>query len=81
MATTIGMGLNALDVSAMKALYWSAVVNGVVAVPVIAAMMMMTNDARVMGQFKVGGWLRILGWLTAGSMALAVAVMAAGWFS
>jgi hypothetical protein len=48
-------------------------------VPVIVAMMLMTADQRVMGGFKVPGSLRILGWLTAGAMGLAVLTMAATW--
>ena len=78
-ATFVGMALNVLNVSPIAALYWSAVINGVVAVPVIVAMMLMTADQRVMGGFKVPGSLRILGWLTAGAMGLAVLTMAATW--
>ena len=80
-ATFIGMGLNVFNVSPIAALYWSAVINGVVAVPVIVAMMLMTADERVMGAFKVSGPLRILGWLTAGAMGLAVLTMVATWLS
>ncbi len=45
----------------IRALYWSAVVNGVVAVPVMAVRMVMTGERRVMGRFVVAGWLRWLG--------------------
>ena len=78
-ATFVGMALNVLNVSPIVALYWSAVINGVVAVPVIVAMMLMTADPRVMGGFQVPGSLRILGWLTAGAMGLAVLTMVATW--
>jgi NRAMP (natural resistance-associated macrophage protein)-like metal ion transporter len=76
-ATLIGMALNVLEVSPIRALYWSAVINGVVAVPVIAAMMLMTDDPRVMGEFTISGKLRLLGWATALAMGLAVLAMAA----
>jgi Mn2+/Fe2+ NRAMP family transporter len=76
-ATLIGMGLNLLDVNPIKALYWSAILNGVVAVPVIVAMMLMTSDRRLMGRFRISGTLRTLGWITAAAMGLAVVGMLA----
>ncbi len=75
-ATLVGTILNLLNINPIKALYWSAIINGVVAVPVIACMMVMTADRRIMGQFTIGGTLRILGWVTAVAMAAAVAGMA-----
>ena len=66
-------------VSPIAALYWSAVINGVVAVPVIVAMMLMTADQRVMEGFKIPWPLRFLGRATAGAMGLAVLTMAATW--
>ena len=78
-ATFVGMAINILNVSPIAALYWSAVINGVVAVPVIVAMMLMTADQRVMEGFKIPWPLRFLGWATAGAMGLAVLTMAATW--
>src|SRR4029453_16836506 len=46
----------------LKALYWTAVINGVVAVPVMTIMMLMTAQPRIMGKFTISGWLRWLGW-------------------
>jgi NRAMP (natural resistance-associated macrophage protein)-like metal ion transporter len=80
-ATIVGMALNVLKVSPIAALYWSAVVNGVVAVPVIVAMMLMTADRRIMGEFTISGPLRTLGWITALAMGLAVLAMVATWVS
>jgi Mn2+/Fe2+ NRAMP family transporter len=42
----------------IKALHWSAVVNGIVAVPVMTVTMMMTAQRKVMGKFVIIGWLR-----------------------
>src|SRR4029079_16247382 len=67
-ATLVGMAINIFNISPIVALYWSAVINGVVAVPVIVAMMLMTADQRVMGELRVSGTLRILGWATAVAM-------------
>jgi len=56
----------------IKALYWSAVINGVVAVPVMAVMMVMTGDRQVMGRFTVRGPLRVVGWIATACMAASV---------
>ncbi len=54
-ANACGHHSNLLNINPIKALYWSAIINGVVAVPVIACMMVMTADRRIMGQFTIGG--------------------------
>lgn len=63
------------SVNPIKALYYSAVVNGLVAVPVIAMMMLITANEKVMGRFTIRGWLKILGWSTALLMAVAGVAM------
>ena len=75
-ATLIGMVLNIFKVDPITALYWSAVINGVVAVPMIVSMMMMTADQRIMGRFTIYGPLRALGWVTVTAMGMAVLGMA-----
>src|SRR5262249_38212961 len=57
-ATVLGVMITLSPINPIKALYWSAVVNGVVAVPVMTIMMFMTAQRRVMGEFVIGGWLR-----------------------
>jgi Mn2+/Fe2+ NRAMP family transporter len=76
-ATAIGIAINLAGVDPIRALYWSAVINGVVAVPVLALMMLMASRRRVMGEFTIGRPLRIVGWAATAIMALAVAAMAA----
>ena len=61
----------------MKALYWSAVINGVVAVPIMAAMMILAGKPAVMGPLTVRRKTRFLGWGAVAVMAGAVAMM--GW--
>jgi len=75
-ATAIGMILNFTPINPIKALYWSAVLNGVVAVPVMAIMMLLTSRKEVMGEFTVRGPLRWLGWLATALMGGAVLAMA-----
>jgi NRAMP (natural resistance-associated macrophage protein)-like metal ion transporter len=70
-AFLLGALLNFTPLDPIKALFWSAVVNGVVAVPVMAMMMMLATRKAVMGQFTVGPILNGFGWLATGVMALA----------
>ncbi|MBZ6075896.1 NRAMP family divalent metal transporter [Microvirga puerhi] len=74
-ATLLGMTLDFTPINPIKALYWSAVINGIVAVPVMAIMMLLSARADVMGAFAVGGWLKGLGWVATAAMALAAVAM------
>ena len=74
-ATMIGVLINFSPINPIRALYWSAVINGVVAVPVIAMMMVMTANPRVMGKFVVRGPLWVTGWITFAVMAAAIVGM------
>jgi NRAMP (natural resistance-associated macrophage protein)-like metal ion transporter len=78
-ATLIGVFINFLDIDPIKALFWSAVLNGIVAVPLMAVLMVMASQPRVMGPFILPRPLRAMGWLTTGVMAVAVAAMFAMW--
>lgn len=76
-ATMLGVALNFAPVNPIQALFWSAVVNGVVAVPIMVIMMLMSTDKRIMGEQVIGGWLLGLGWLSTGVMALCAVGMGA----
>lgn len=75
-ATLIGAGINATAINPIEALYWAAVINGVVSVPVMAMMMLMAGRRDVMGRFIISGPLKLLGWLATLLMAAAVLAMA-----
>jgi NRAMP (natural resistance-associated macrophage protein)-like metal ion transporter len=75
-ATLIGVLINFSSIDPIKALYWSAVINGVVAVPVMAVMMLMAANPKVMGEFAVPRTMRFIGWGATLVMALAVVGMA-----
>lgn len=78
-ATLLGIGIDWAPIDPMRALFWSAVVNGIVAVPMMVAMMVVAARADVMGPFRAGPGLRILGWIATLVMAAAaVAMLAAG---
>jgi NRAMP (natural resistance-associated macrophage protein)-like metal ion transporter len=76
-ATFVGMIMNFTPVDPIRALYWSAVINGVVAVPVMAIMMWLAAAPKVMGEFAVTGWVKALGWAATAVMTVAVLAMLA----
>jgi NRAMP (natural resistance-associated macrophage protein)-like metal ion transporter len=77
--TIIGIGINFIDIDPIKALFWSAVVNGIVAVPLMVVMMVMTMQPKIMGRFTLPRPLQIVGWLSTGVMAVTVAAMFVTW--
>ena len=79
LATLGGVALDFSPIDPIRALFWSAVVNGVIAVPIMVVMMLLADDAKVMGRFTVKRRLKALGWLATGTMAAAVAAMFATW--
>ncbi|MBV8472171.1 MAG: divalent metal cation transporter, partial [Hyphomicrobiales bacterium] len=78
-ATLVGVALNFVSLDPIKALFWSAVVNGVTAVPIMVMIMLMGSRASVMRQFTLGPWLRTLGWLATAAMAAAAVGMFLTW--
>ena len=74
-ATLGGVALDFSPIDPIKALFWSAVVNGVIAVPIMVVMMLLADDPRVMGAFTVTRRLKALGWLATWTMAAAVVAM------
>ena len=75
-ATLIGSAISFTPIDPIKALFWSAVINGIVAVPVMAMMMLMASNKKMMGKFVITGPLRLMGWLSTAVMAAAAGVMA-----
>ena len=75
LATLGGVALGFTSLDPIKALYWSAVINGVTSAPVMVLAMTMASDTRVMGKFVVRGKLRAIGWLATLLMLGAVCVM------
>jgi Mn2+/Fe2+ NRAMP family transporter len=74
-ATGIGALMNFTPIDPIEALYWAAVINGVVAVPVMAVMMLMAQSKSIMGVFTIVGSLKVFGWIATAVMAAAVAAM------
>ena len=78
-ATILGVALNFTSIDPIKALFWSAVINGVVAVPIMAVMMLMAMRVDIMGPFVITRRLTVLGWLATATMAIVVLAMFATW--
>jgi Mn2+/Fe2+ NRAMP family transporter len=74
-ATLGGVALNFTSINPIQALFWSAVINGVIAVPIMAVMMILGSQRRVLGDFVIRSRLRWLGWLATAIMAAAVIAM------
>jgi NRAMP (natural resistance-associated macrophage protein)-like metal ion transporter len=85
-ATLVGLAINFpvvqkfTHLTPIKALFWSAVINGLVSVPLMAVIMLMVRNTALMGKFRVTSrWLRITGWLATLTMATAVIGMVLTW--
>jgi NRAMP (natural resistance-associated macrophage protein)-like metal ion transporter len=75
----LGVVLNFSPIDPIKALYWSAVLNGVAAVPVMVAMMLLTMRRSIMAGFTLPLSLQIMGWLATATMAATVVAMGWSW--
>lgn len=78
-STAVGLGLNYSALDPVKALFWSAVVYGVVAVPLMIMIMLVASRESTMGKFVIPLGLRIGGWLATAVMLLAAGGMFATW--
>ena len=78
-ASVAGIALNLTPLDPIKALYWSAVINGVAAVPLMIVMMLMGSRRKVMGKFTMPWPLKIFGRLATAAMAAAAIVMFVTW--
>ena len=78
-ATLVGAALNFTPIDPIKALFWSAVINGVIAAPVMAMIVLMASNERVMGEFVLSRGLKALGWIGTAVMVAAAFGLIATW--
>jgi NRAMP (natural resistance-associated macrophage protein)-like metal ion transporter len=76
-ATVLGMLVNFSPLDPIKALFWSAVINGLAAPPVMAMIMLVAGNGAAMGHFRIRGPLAAIGWLATAAMAAAAVAMLA----
>ena len=74
-ATGIGTGLSVLNIDPIKALVWSAVVNGVISVPIMVVLMLIGQSEQLMGRYTISNRHRFFGWAATIVMSIAVVVM------
>jgi NRAMP (natural resistance-associated macrophage protein)-like metal ion transporter len=74
-AVLAGLSIEFTPIDPFKALFWSAVINGVVAVPLLVVINLLASNRKVMGRFVASRGIRILGWITAAVMGLSAAAM------
>ena len=74
LATMGGVALNMVQIDPMQALYWAAVVNGLLAPPLMVVTMLIARNRAVMGELAIGGWLSFGGWLSTAVMWLVAGV-------
>jgi NRAMP (natural resistance-associated macrophage protein)-like metal ion transporter len=74
-ATIGGVALNFTHLDPVRALLWSAEINGIIAVPIMAIMMILASRQDVMGDFVIRPRVRRLGWVATGVMAVTVVAM------
>jgi NRAMP (natural resistance-associated macrophage protein)-like metal ion transporter len=74
-AGLVGAILNFIHIDPIKALFWSAVINGVAAVPIMAMIMHLASHKPAMGDFEIHWGLKTVGWVATGVMAVAAAGM------
>ena len=79
-ATLGGAVIDFLPIDPIKALLWSAVINGVIAVPIMTLMMLLASSPRIMGSFTLSLRHRLLGWLAITVMLAAVLAMFWSWW-
>ena len=78
-ATLGGVALCFAPIDPVRQLFWSAVLNGVIAVPIMAVMMLLASRATTMGEHVIGKRLRALGWLATAVMTATVLAMLLSW--
>jgi Mn2+/Fe2+ NRAMP family transporter len=70
-ATLIGLSLNFLHIDPVKALFWAAILNGIVAAPLMAVIMIMASSRKVMGKLVIPSYLKVMGWIATAVMLCA----------
>lgn len=70
-ATIVGMLINFVGINPIDALVITATINGLLAPPLLALVMVVSNNPKVMGDRTNGRWLNVIGWVTTGLMGLA----------
>jgi Mn2+/Fe2+ NRAMP family transporter len=74
-ACLIGMSINFLHINPIGALFYTAVINGLIAPPLMVLIMLVSNDTRIMGTHAPGRLTNLLGWVATAVMGIAAIVL------
>lgn len=80
-STLVGLGVDFVGIDPMSALYWTAVINGVLAPPLLVVVMFVSNNKHVMGKRTNSTLANVMGWTAVGFMFAAAAGMFLAWGS
>jgi len=78
-STLIGMLINFVGINPIRALFWTAVLNGFLAPPLLVIIMLIANDKKIMGERVNKLGINVLGWLTTAVMFAAAIALALTW--
>jgi len=80
-AMALGVLISVVGVNPVKALYWSAVINAVISVPIMVAVMLAASSRKIMGRLALSWKWRVLGWAATAAMGAATVAMATTWLT
>lgn len=78
-ATLVGMMINFIGINPIDALFWTAVINGFLAPPLLVIIMLVSNNEEVMGKRVNTKWINLLGWITTAVMFAAAIALVVTW--
>jgi Mn2+/Fe2+ NRAMP family transporter len=78
-STVVALVLNFIDVNLLDALFWTSVVNGLLAPPLLVLLLLAVNNRAVMGKQTNGAWTNALGWTATAAMFAAAIGLALTW--
>ena len=78
-STLIGLWMNFSNIDPIKALVYAAVINGIIAVPILFAVMKIANDKKVLRDKTNDRLSNVIGWLTFGIMGMSIIIMLVSW--
>lgn len=78
-STVVGMAMNFFGMNAIQALFWSAVINGLVAPPLLILIMLIVNNRKIMGDKVNSPMTNFLGWASTVAMSVAAIALFVTW--
>ncbi len=78
-STLVGVVIDFLGINPMQALFWTAVINGVLAGPLLILIMLVSNNRKIMGERVNNVWINLLGWVATATMLIAAVGLLLTW--